>query len=234
MSRELKRVPLDFNWPMNKTWEGFLIPNVLRAIPCKSCNETGQNDKTRELSEDWYGFERPHKRWCHRLTQLEVDALVEKGRLRDLTHDGHQPTAKEVNEWAQEVNIMGHDAINRWIAVDARAKHLGFLGDCPRCDGEGCGWRNEKHKQDSEAWEETPIPIGEGYQMWETTSEGSPISPVFSTPEELAHWLADNKASSFGGNTASYIQWLNMIKGPGWAISAIMTDKGISSGVEHN
>lgn len=43
-------------------------------------------------------------------------------------------------------------------------------------------------------------PTGEGWQMWEDTSEGSPMSPVFATREELARWLAN------------YDQWLAIIK----------------------
>ena len=36
-------------------------------------------------------------------------------------------------------------------------------------------------------------PTGDGYQCWETTSEGSPISPVFKTFVELCNWLATNE-----------------------------------------
>lgn len=67
--------------------------------------------------------------------------------------------------------------------------------------------------------------------MFETTSEGTPISPDFATPEELAHWLADNGASSFGDSTATYEQWLAVCRG-GWAPSAVMDAKGFRSGVE--
>jgi len=49
--------------------------------------------------------------------------------------------------------------------------------------------------------------------MYENTSEGTPISPPFETPEELARWLADNNASAFGGMTATYEQWLATCKG---------------------
>jgi hypothetical protein len=70
------------------------------------------------------------------------------------------------------------------------------------------------------------------YMMYENTTEGTPISPACKTPEELARWLADNKASSFGSSTATYEQWLNMIRGPGWAPSAVMDGKGFRSGVE--
>ena len=70
------------------------------------------------------------------------------------------------------------------------------------------------------------------YMMYEDTSEGTPISPAFSTPEELARWLADNEASAFGGETASYEAWLRVANG-GYAPSAVYTpEHGLQSGVE--
>lgn len=69
------------------------------------------------------------------------------------------------------------------------------------------------------------------YFMYEDTSEGTPISPGFATPEELARWLADNGASAFAGQTASYEAWLATIK-RGSAHSMTMDANGIRSGVE--
>lgn len=66
--------------------------------------------------------------------------------------------------------------------------------------------------------------------MYETCSEGTPISPAFATPEELARWLADNRASAFGGMTATYEQWLAMAK-RGWAPSAVVQGGVMRSGV---
>lgn len=68
------------------------------------------------------------------------------------------------------------------------------------------------------------------YMMYEDTSEGTPISPAFATPEELAQWLADNNASAFGNMTATYEQWLHTIK-RSWAPSMIIDSSGIHSGV---
>lgn len=51
--------------------------------------------------------------------------------------------------------------------------------------------------------------------MYEDTTEGTPISPVFKTGEALAHWLADNNASSFGDHTATYESWLSWIRDDG-------------------
>ena len=70
-----------------------------------------------------------------------------------------------------------------------------------------------------------------GWCMYETTSEGTPISPVFETPEALARWLADTGASSFGRDTATYDQWLHTARG-GWAPSAVVAAGTIQSGVE--
>ena len=68
--------------------------------------------------------------------------------------------------------------------------------------------------------------------MYEDTSEGTPISPAFATPEELARWLADSGASSFAGYTATYEQWLATCK-RGYAMSAVFTlQTGLISGVE--
>ena len=72
------------------------------------------------------------------------------------------------------------------------------------------------------------------YMMYETTSEGTPISPAFATPEDLASYLSSSGASSFGRQTASYEAWLKTIKS-GLALSAIFTPQtGLISGVEAN
>ena len=67
--------------------------------------------------------------------------------------------------------------------------------------------------------------------MYEDTSEGTPISPAFETPEELARWLVDNNASAFGIQGASHEGWLRVARG-GWAPSAVATAAGMISGVD--
>ena len=49
------------------------------------------------------------------------------------------------------------------------------------------------------------------YQLYENTSEGTPISPVCATPEELAQWLVDHHASFFAGMETDYQHWLEII-----------------------
>jgi hypothetical protein len=70
------------------------------------------------------------------------------------------------------------------------------------------------------------------FMMYEDTSEGTPISPAFETPEELATWLFENNASAFGNMTASYEGWLRVAQG-GFACSAVFSENtGIVSGVD--
>jgi hypothetical protein len=77
-----------------------------------------------------------------------------------------------------------------------------------------------------------PVPTGPGWQLWEDVTEGSPVSPVFATAEELATWLSTpgNDTSSTRGT--SYESWLKFLTGTGWAPSMVMTSSGIVSGVQ--
>jgi hypothetical protein len=43
------------------------------------------------------------------------------------------------------------------------------------------------------------------YQMYENTTEGTPISPVFATPHEVAKWCADNVLAAL-----DYEEWCNV------------------------
>ena len=58
--------------------------------------------------------------------------------------------------------------------------------------------------------EQIEPPKGDGYQCWETTSEGSPISPVFESFDELCDWLSKNT----GGITKDFSKqdWCNALK----------------------
>lgn len=93
----------------------------------------------------------------------------------------------------------------------------GYLLDgieCPLCNGSGVNLKKEECSLcygDEIVYPEFHPPSGNGWQMWETCSEGGPISPVFESPEELAHWLTDNNASTFTDMTATYKRWFKMI-----------------------
>lgn len=108
---------------------------------------------------------------------------------------------------------FGHDSSDSWVASQAIVKAAGLdpgtWGVCPGCEGRA------RHPDDAPGdWEPTEPPMGEGWQLWETTSEGSPASPVFATAEELADWCAGN-ASPFGSMRWTRDQWLRFTTEPG-------------------
>ena len=107
----------------------------------------------------------------------------------------------------------------KWGPIDPECKHMrysDYAGSRPSPDDYMPNWPEDKRTH---------------LMMYETTTEGTPISPAFETPEELARWLDDNNASAFGHMTATYEQWLGMCKA-GWAPSAVCDSTGMHSGVE--
>lgn len=288
MGREIRRVPLDFDWPANKIWEGFLSPDSLDGAPCPDC-KSGYSPRAQHLYDLWYGdlpFDpattgstpwRPDSppvrafaernvaaapefygtgetavvreaqrladlfngSWSHHLSQDDVDALAAHSRLHDFTHTwsretGWQPkepavvpTAAEVNEWS--LRGMGHDGINASVAVRARCEREGVDPTCPTCGGHATVEKYPGQRADAEAWEPTDPPTGDGWQLWETVSEGSPISPVFATPDELAAWMSDPAR----GNRWVPQETARRFIDTGWAPTGVGTPgRGYVSGVE--
>lgn len=52
MGRELRRVPLDFDWPLNKPWKGFLNPFYGDDHRCTSCKDSrGYTNEALDLDD---------------------------------------------------------------------------------------------------------------------------------------------------------------------------------------
>lgn len=291
MGRELKRVPLDFDWPINTVWSGYVNPHYAKRKECAACSGSGYSPESSRLSAQWYGNApfRPedrgstpflpthpavqafaernvshspsfygggepaiqrealrlcelfNTRWMHHLNADDVAELMTAGRLMDLTHTwsretgwqpkapAYIPTPDEVNIWS--ISGMGHDSINQHVVVTAECERLGVSGTCAVCGGDGGLWPSPEDEAAYEAWTQTEPPAGDGYQIWETVSEGSPISPVFSTPGDLARHMAGTKWGADKGS--SYETWLRFINGPGWAPSMMSDAAGnVVTGVE--
>lgn len=288
MGRELKRVALDFVWPEQAAWSGYVNPHISRVRECEACGGSGYSPTALLLTDRWYGNApfRPEERgstpfeadhpvvvamarsnvdvdpayygngeisvarearrlsglfngcWCHHLNADDVAALVAADRLIDFTHTWDRnagwvrkdppvvPSPEEVNVWS--LRGMAHDSINQHVVVKAECARRGVESICKECGGEGSIYESEEAKAAADAWTKTEPPAGEGYQIWETVSEGSPISPVFATPEELANYMAGQPAGSDEGK--SFEVWLAFIRGPGWAPSAVIGPGGMRTG----
>lgn len=136
MGRILKRVPFDFNYPIDKVWEGY-CPSLekLQSIP--------------------------------KMVEQVPEILNYKGNV--------------CNECDKTFN------------------------DCSE-SARYCVWYNEDLRN---LWH-YEVPKGEGYQMWENTSEGSPQSPVFKTLEALCEWCAEH-ATVFANFKATKEEWMQML-----------------------
>lgn len=308
MGRELKRVPLNFSWPLSKIWSGYQNPHYEgHCTDCPHC-EGGYSPEYKALEKRWYGYVpfKPEDRgsvpfahdhpkvwafaernvahspsyygcgldavrreamrlaelfnssWNHHLNADDVAALIKADRLWDFTRtprtdkqralvakrlatgkhnswlprsNGYIPTPQEVNEWS--IAGFGHDSSNCWIVCKAECERQGKPHTCSHCKGEASVWDSKANKTRANRWRRKEPPRGVGYQIWETVSEGSPISPVFKTPEALADWMAapGNGWRSDQGTTRE--QWLRFINGPGWAPTLVSSPAtGVVTGVQ--
>jgi hypothetical protein len=303
MGIEIKRVALDFEWPLSKVWEGFINPNYEgHCKDCVSCVGSGLSSYAKRLQDIWYGnlpfdpgingsepFTETHpiirkkaerncsgtpdyygsgeravvreavrlaelfnRSWSHHLDRQDVSALLKGGRLMDFTHiprtpgqveivkqkiatggnswlpksNGYVPTPKEVNEWS--ISGFGHDGINCWIVVKAKCKRLGLPYQCDACKGHGSIWDSPASQKIAENWSrsEHEPPKGEGWQVWETVSEGSPVTPVFPTAEALINHLAEHgdARDQNRGNPGWGREAATAFVGVGWAPSGVSKD----------
>jgi hypothetical protein len=289
MGREIKRVALDFKWPIDKRWEGYLLPENLYPVSCPDCDGMGYSAEALVMYKQWYGNapfqpsdtgsapftpETPEVRvfaernvsrapeyygtgefaifheanrlatlfngsWSHHLSQADVDALVEAGRLMDFTHTwspeerwkakdpAPEVTADEVNRWS--VSGFGHDSINCGVVIEARCKRMGGSHTCAVCGGEGSTEAYEGQSAEREAWEPTEPPAGEGWQVWETVSEGSPISPVFADREALIRWLM-SPAYTWGTSRPLTREQAENFAESAWAPTAIIVNNEVIPG----
>jgi hypothetical protein len=218
MGREVKRVPVDFDHPLSEVWPGYLTPPP-RPCPAGSSCVNGYTPD-RAWLEHWTHLlltaaTSPTHPWVLEaplVTQPPTGALVELTTVLA----GRAPSD------------LGHDAIDRWRATEAVLRAAGLddrWGICPACDGKA------HHPDDTEmldAWEPTEPPTGEGWQVWETVSEGSPITPVFDSAEGLARHLATEGA---WGHVYDYGVALRFVEA-GWAPSgALSAATGFVDGV---
>lgn len=223
MGREVRRVPVDWDWPVGKTWEGFLMPEALGLPKCGTCDGRGY---------------RPTAQWIEGIVHLLL--MLGRADLRDLhpwlTGLPIRPPVPPDHEAAvafttglagrAPFGAMGHDAIDSHHALLAVVRAAGLPEDwalCPTCDGNGdVGTPEQRAAVD--AWERTPPPAGDGWQVWETVGEGSPITPVFPTAEALVEHLATV------GTTWDHEPWrrtaAKRFVADGWAPSFISLGRG--------
>jgi hypothetical protein len=92
-------------------------------------------------------------------------------------------------------------------------------GICKVCGGEGL---DPAVKEAYEAWQCEGPPQGPGWQLWETVSEGSPVSPVFPDKEAFVQYLIGEGYSEKAARNFTE---------SGWAPSGVIIQGGPNAGV---
>lgn len=257
MSREVRRVPSGFDWPLDTLWGGYVMPDRLKRNHCPDC----ENGWT--AAAGWL------RTFCRRIQHLGDDIRnQESGRPMHLylTEDPNPFTTRGAidpvtRQWTELPRIIrpSADILPLLAGLTGRSEEdllhplsgdhsyrivmklvaaAGLdpdtWGICTTCSGEAALDAYEGQSADIQAWEPTEPPTGDGWQLWQTVSEGSPISPVFPSAEELARWMA-SPAYTWGAakqGRPSYEHALKFVRA-GWAPSAASSPgSGVVSGVE--
>ena len=229
----MKRVPMDFDWPLGRVWKGYLNP--YRGCDCPWCYDKdkggsyGYTKEAQEYEKSWYGqycggyiphSYQPGKMYCpsekpYTLEQWEYDFIVGNDTLREKLFQCEAkdvPPFEDLKEWLLHQNLfLRIDSSFVWTMMDEYCRRQGVPSTCPHCNGSGTVWQTEEIKTLHDNWEKIEPPTGEGWQLWEATSEGSPESPVFATFDELCEWCAEN-ATTFARYKATKEEWAKMLK----------------------
>jgi hypothetical protein len=204
MSRTLKRVPLDFDWPEGEVWKGYLNPHY-KGSECTDC-KNGYTNAALRLQD-----------LVHLLMLSGEDAMrqenhpwsIEKSSLFNTVIPSKEMLDLTSGLAERGPSFIGHDAIDNWTAYRKIVEAAGFdpkvWGICKTCKGEGM-IKSKEYKE----WESYEPPEGEGFQLWETCSKGSPCSPVFETLDELCEY-AEKNCTTFGSNKTTKEKWKEML-----------------------
>jgi hypothetical protein len=246
MGRQLRRVPMDFDWPLNQVWKGYISP--YRMCKCSACCNHPMH------SPEYWDYSDYNGLYCGMFRDTESANTARQHVLTAVTAENFDDLARRFRE--RLIKVFGEDCRNKYygaeehpyyydggfekfcelLAIDDVDDMLGMMtlklwrrhGEfisgitalaegnttwCRACLGTGGWWLSKEIEQKNEEFyekERYEPPTGDGFQLWETTSEGSPTSPIFETIEALCEWCAQN-ATTFARFKASAEQWREML-----------------------
>ena len=187
LQRELKRVPLEFDWPLHKVWDGYLNPYYKECPKCENGFSKVAERINKGLNNIVYGVGEEITKEEIKLLNFLCDTDYETGGSFNWCGSAHYKALLKIGEW------------------------VGFKEGWHTCEHCGGDATDPVYKVRYEDWEEEEPPTGEGFQLWESVSEGSPCSPVFKTVEELCRWLANNYTVCRNYYTKD--QWMEILEG---------------------
>lgn len=251
MSREVYRVALDFTWPLNKVWGGYQMPDHLKQKPCPDC-ENGSTPAAEwmrafcgrlEMLATDIAAQRAN-RPMHPYLAEDPDPFTTRGEIAGnpwrwtkmpkiiRPSDDILPLIAGLTDRPAEYFLgpmpgdCSHTILNKLI--QAAGLDPDIWGTCAMCHGHALLDAYEGQSADIEAWEPTEPPAGDGWQLWETVSDGSPISPVFPTADGLAAWMSHLDRGDRWVPQETAARFI----AEGWAPTMADTGTGTTTGVE--
>jgi hypothetical protein len=225
MGRELRRVPMDFDWPLHKVWDGYLNPH---GKPCPASHSTCFNGAT--AAGQWLSAvcrflalaasqdAHPYFEQFPQAPRYETPRGIKVSNGSDLMRVqrerpkiGHVlPMPPDFQEFVRR--LAGNGSPNLEFQLEEQLKKFagvdGRWGVCSVCGGDGI---DPSVKETYDAWEPSDPPEGAGFQLWTTTNEGAPISPVFETLDALCAYLEPH-VCVFALQMATKEEWKKMLE----------------------
>lgn len=191
----IKRVPLNFDWPVGCVWHGYVNPWP-GPVGCDACLGTGLNDASLKLYRNF-------KRWAPQMTDVELDLALKFGIVAT---DLSKIRRRTWNEIETNHNQLRSDL------TEIRAKITKVWGACPACNGLRVVLNPNPAIQQLyadvnlyEEWRPIEPPKGEGWQLWRVKDPGKcPESAVYDSETSLAKWCALH----FNSDYTSWFNWI--------------------------
>lgn len=224
MGREIKEVPTDFEWPIGETWKGYEPPDVRNCPDC-DVGVTGNRAYIEAVAQKLLGGVR-----C-----ISENGVGRQGKglilRRSVEIDEKYAALTEGLCGREPMGLGGHDALDRHAAtkaiIEAAGLDPGEWGICDTCGGSAVHPEDEGTRDD---WEPVDPPQGSAYQVWETVSEGSPITPVYETKRGMIDHLS--KHGTEWDDPFPRERAARFIEAK-WAPSMVMSQEhGVESGTE--
>lgn len=117
------------------------LSNLAKPTTSLDGKQTTTNYYYDEEKGKWYGW-------------FRIEGEPMKGKKRQVKPPTEFPTAEEVNALQNKkgAGFHSHDAINRWILIDTRARRLGVYGKCTQCGGDGYIFDEPEAKVGLQLW----------------------------------------------------------------------------------
>ena len=182
--------------------------------------------------------------WRYHMNDADIDILVKRPEALGTTHhkdaqgnwiENDPPVRPSVEELQLSMMDVFPNSRIEYHLIEGICEQEGVPYLCEICNGDIEIWPSEQDRKLYNEWEPSKLPSGDGYQLWSTVTEGTPNSPVFATPEELADFLAGPQSPERKGinRDVTRDEWLMFIKGEMHSVgSASTSSAGFVGGVK--